>query len=53
MAGTVGARRSMTALHWALATSIGLVLGVAVSLSLRTEVGYLQALARSARSLLW
>ena len=53
MAGTVGGGRSMTALHWALATSIGVVLGAAVSLSLRAEAGYLQALARSARSLLW
>jgi general secretion pathway protein A len=53
VAGAVAGRSRMTALHWALATSVGLVLGVAVSLSLRTEIGYLQALARSARGLLW
>ncbi|MGH7303678.1 MAG: ExeA family protein [Candidatus Rokuibacteriota bacterium] len=52
MAGAVG-RSRMTALHWLLATSIGVVLGAAVSLSLRSEVASFQALARSARGLLW
>jgi len=53
VAGAIAGSGRMTALHWFLATSIGLVLGIAISLSLRPDVGYLQALARSARGLLW
>ena len=40
-------------LHWALATFMGLLFGTAVSLSMRPDVSYLQALARSARGLFW
>ena len=52
-AAGMGGGARMTFVHWVLATSFGLVLGAAVSLSLRSDAGYFQALARSARSLFW
>ena len=53
VAGTVAGTSRMTVLHWVLATSIGLLLGAAVSLSFRSDTSYLQALTRSARGLFW
>jgi len=53
MVGGVKERTRTNAVHWALATCIALLLGTAVSLSLRHDVSYLQALARSARGLFW
>lgn len=51
--GGVDGRIKRTAVHWVLATFFGLLAGTAVSLSLRPDVSYLQALARSARNLFW
>src|SRR2546427_1692983 len=53
VAAGMSAGTRMTFVHWMLATSLGLVLGAAVSLSLRSDAGYFQALARSARNLFW